>query len=160
MGVETATIEGEQRCIRCFKKKSLVAFCFLSGEGCKRRRSPRYHSWCRSCVRIADGERRQTEEYRTWMAAYLNRPDVRERRARADRKRSEKRRAYKQAINQTVRGKLMHCRRQARISLAKATTDERRRHVEVLIASYTREIDRLDRQAQEGNPPALHLARP
>lgn len=130
--------DGSKRCTKCEMVKSLGAYPFNKSRKC-------WGSWCRACVRIAVGARAQTEERRKWQADYLARPDVRERRREAERKRRETHKASAKAYRSSPRGKLSHSRSAARAKLRAATDPARRARLQQLIESYTREIDRLAR---------------
>lgn len=105
-------------------------------------------SWCRGCVRVLSRQLRRTAAYRRWLTAHLARPDVRARRAAADRKRAADRKPRQKAYRATARAKLLHCRRQARVKLRQTTDPTRRAALESLIARYTTEIDGLARRAE------------
>jgi hypothetical protein len=133
---------GAFRCSRCRKIKSACAFGWDNSKN-------RHQSWCRTCKRIGSGEQREKPEYKEWLAAYLARPDVKARRAAADRKSKQKpaRRATMKAYMQSIRGRLMWARRNARYDLKRATTDRGRAGAAALIAAITAEIERYDRAA-------------
>jgi hypothetical protein len=136
-------VEGSKRCPHCGRVKPLGAF--------YRRRADRQpSSWCKTCSRIERASFRETPEYRDWLAVHLARPDVRQRRREADRKRLERRRLRKREYNATIWGKLLHCRRQARRKLRVTSDETRRVALRCLIDQYEAELVRL--AFSEGRP--------
>lgn len=126
--------DGAKLCTHCGTRKPL---------GCFYRHRNTVASWCKVCVRIGVSMRQKTPEAAAVRAQRRARPEVREKMRQADRKRRP--RGTPRPENQTLRGRLLHNRRQARIRLRRAATPQRRRELESLIASYEREIKRLEK---------------
>lgn len=126
-------------CKKCGREKPADAYP-------RNRRSPDgRHWWCKTCMRVSMAQHRQTERYRETLSAYLSRNEVLERKRQIDRERSEERKPRQRAYRQTPRARILHCRRQARVRLRKATDVNRQCELQSLIAMYTKELDRMDR---------------
>lgn len=139
---EEADIRGKRPCTHC--KRLLPPTGFYPAT---RMAKERLRSWCRLCVTQLSRRLRRTSAYRLWLADYLARPDIRARRLQADRERSTARKPQQKTYRQTARAKLLHCRRQARFALNRASDPARRAALKRLIAGYTAEIDRLRAKA-------------
>jgi hypothetical protein len=137
-------VADRKTCSRCCKVKALDAFYHDRKSALGR------SSWCRVCKRIDTGERHQTEAYRIWLTAYLARPDVRERKREAERRRAGRRKAPGRAYVKSPWGKLINGRRQARYRLAHATDERRRARLRELVGEYDAELRRV--RAQGGAP--------
>lgn len=129
-------------CNKCGREKPLEAFprCCTSEDG--------RHWWCKTCQRVAMVQHRQTERYRKTIAAYLDRPEVRERKKQIDRQRAESRKPSQRAYRQTPRARILHCRRQARVRLRKTTDPQRQKEIEKLIEMYEAELVRMEKRTQ------------
>ena len=132
-----------KRCAHCGRVKPVDAFRLLRDDD---RRRTRPFSWCRSCERIYTHHRQQTASHLAWRREYEQRPEVIEARRESDRRRrkSEKRMAW----NQSVRARILKCRRTARHQLRKATDPKRIAALKSLIAMHTAELERMDRTLQ------------
>jgi hypothetical protein len=137
-------IADRKPCSHCGKVKALDAF--NRDRKMKLGRS----SWCRVCKRIDTGARHQTEAYRAWLAAYLARPDVQERKREAQRRRAGRRKAEQREYVKTPWGRLINGRRQARYRLAHETDERRRARLWELVGEYDAELQRV--RAQGGAP--------
>ena len=122
--------EGGKTCSKCGRMKPVVEFWRKSGS------RDGLHSWCKTCGRIACGLYRRTGRYRETYTRWANRPDVRRRKREIDRARAAGRRSRLKAYRATARARLLHCRRQARWALRRATTEEQRRALLALIAQH------------------------
>jgi hypothetical protein len=133
--MSTITAQGAKRCSHCRKTKPLDAFAYIPSR-------KTLASWCKVCVRVGNSEYRRTEKYRAYIAAYLVRPDVKERHRESSERR--RRRGYKTPPDCTARHRVLACRRYARCELKRAATPERRAALEAMIAGYDRELARMD----------------
>lgn len=133
---DAQVVEGSKRCSRCGKAKPVAQFYYLPKRGY-------LASWCKACVRIGVGSRYGTPEEVATRKAYRSRPEVADRLRQTDRERAEARRPKQAAYRKTPRAKLLHCRRNARARLLRATDPAKIARLNDLIDACTREIDRL-----------------
>lgn len=134
--------DGGRRCSRCRRVKPLACF---------HRRGNGYQCYCKTCKRIAQARRRQTESYQEWNAEYLARPEVKERRQKQDHDRLPKRRARRKELRKTLRSRLKNSRASVKHRLRHAKTEERRAVLAAQLAAYDAEIARLDRDLAGGD---------
>jgi hypothetical protein len=145
---EKASAPDRKRCSHCGRVKPLGAFVWLPYRNGTRR--PRYSSWCRTCIRIGMAAYRQTEQARLTRRDYSEREEVGRKKREYDRQyqlRPEVR-ARRKLQQQSARGKLLHCWRMARSRLQAARDPERRRILTDLLATYNRELARMDQRRQ------------
>lgn len=128
-------------CSLCKIEKPIDAFPWYPNER-------RYCSWCKVCKRVRDSERRETDKYKEWLAAYNAKEEVKARK-RAINERlagTPKRQEQLKRYRATLRARLVIARNKAVNRLKGFTDPAKIAKTQALIDAQTREIDRLAEQ--------------
>lgn len=128
---------GGKRCTKCGRVKPVGEF------GAERRNRCGLAAHCKTCCRLKNGRRRETEEARAKARAAYDTDAYRARKLAAFYRRHEAALAKQREYRATPMGRLVARRNSARYRLRRATTPEGRQAAEALVAAYDREIDRL-----------------
>lgn len=146
-------IEGAKRCTWCGRVKPFDAF-----DAEPRMRDGR-RSHCRVCRKPATAARKQAPQYREQAKAYEATP---ERRAARQAERDRDRMAIRERqanYRKTPMARMLNSRRAAGRRLRRADDPKKRARLEVVVAAWDREIDRIraKRQAEDDAIPTTTL---